>query len=303
MPKSIDNWTGEPVENVPDGAATSPSERKSMTHNTDNSEPMSRSEAEIRKALEAGLPDGWHAPGLAEVHDGQYRVIASCVDVDPVPEAERPVPDVHEGDRIATYVAACNPAAIRSLLDELDALRAAAVPVPAVQGGQVAAPVAPPGWKLVPIEPSPEMLGAVLPFFNRANAMNDACSLKRQPLTDAQIYSAMIEAAPLYAGAPPVVQELSDERIRELIAEHLGGGGDLMTYTRAILGAAQERKALHGFDREDLDAIADGLDGYDKTVNVGEVTGEGDQLLESTTAAAARFIRAVLKAATSPQKD
>lgn len=31
-----------------------------------------------------------------------------------------------------------------------------------------------------------------------------------------------------------------------------------------------------GFSREDLEAVADGLDGYEKTVNVGNVTGEGD---------------------------
>lgn len=52
-----------------------------------------------------------------------------------------------------------------------------------------------------------------------------------------------------------------------------------------------------GFPREDLEAIASGLDGYDKTVNVGNTTGAGDELLESTTAAAARFIRASLAAA------
>jgi len=43
--------------------------------------------------------------------------------------------------------------------------------------------------------------------------------------------------------------------------------------------------------------VADGLDGYEKTVNVGNVTGEGDDHLESTTAYAARFIRTMLAAA------
>ena len=51
-----------------------------------------------------------------------------------------------------------------------------------------------------------------------------------------------------------------------------------------------------GFSREDLEAVADGLDGYEKTVNAGNVTGEGDSHLESTTAYAARFIRAMLAA-------
>ena len=52
-----------------------------------------------------------------------------------------------------------------------------------------------------------------------------------------------------------------------------------------------------GFSREDLEAVAEGLDGYEKTVNVGNVTGEGDDHLESTTAYAARFIRTMLAAA------
>ena len=49
-----------------------------------------------------------------------------------------------------------------------------------------------------------------------------------------------------------------------------------------------------GFSREELEAVAAGLDTYEKTVNVGNVTGEGDDHLESTTAYAARFIRAMI---------
>lgn len=66
-----------------------------------------------------------------------------------------------------------------------------------------------------------------------------------------------------------------------------------------ILPGAQTQPAPSvpdGFSREDLEAVADGLDGYEKTVNVGNVTGEGDDHLESTTAYAARFIRAMLAA-------
>lgn len=51
---------------------------------------------------------------------------------------------------------------------------------------------------------------------------------------------------------------------------------------------------LYGFEREDLESIAEGLDGYEKSINVGNTTGEGDEHIESTTAAAARFIRAAL---------
>jgi hypothetical protein len=81
----------------------------------------------------------------------------------------------------------------------------------------------------------------------------------------------------------------------------------------AVLGPASSEDALlvaryrqrllacapsvpEGFSREDLEAVADGLDGYEKTVNVGNVTGGGDDHLESTTAYAARFIRAMLAA-------
>jgi len=62
-------------------------------------------------------------------------------------------------------------------------------------------------------------------------------------------------------------------------------------------GAQPAPSVPDGFSREDLEAVADGLDGYEKTVNVGNVTGEGDDHLESTTAYAARFIRTMLAAA------
>jgi hypothetical protein len=54
---------------------------------------------------------------------------------------------------------------------------------------------------------------------------------------------------------------------------------------------------LHGFPRDDLRCIAEGLEeACERTVNVGNTTEEGDEHLESTTAAAARFIRAALGA-------
>ena len=61
-----------------------------------------------------------------------------------------------------------------------------------------------------------------------------------------------------------------------------------------MTGAQPAPSVPDGFSREDLEAVADGLDGYEKTVNVGNVTGEGDDHLESTTAYAARFIRAMI---------
>jgi hypothetical protein len=60
---------------------------------------------------------------------------------------------------------------------------------------------------------------------------------------------------------------------------------------------SREAGPLLGFDREDLEAIADGLEsGYAKGVDVGgsPLDGVAVNLIESTTAAAARFIRAAL---------
>ena len=61
-----------------------------------------------------------------------------------------------------------------------------------------------------------------------------------------------------------------------------------------VTGTQNVPSVPEGFSREDLEAVVDGLDGYEKTVNVGNVTGGGDDHLESTTAYAARFIRAML---------
>lgn len=48
----------------------------------------------------------WHAPGLGEVHDSTGRVIAMCVDVDPVEEEQRPSPSLAEGEQLARLIAA-----------------------------------------------------------------------------------------------------------------------------------------------------------------------------------------------------
>ena len=63
-----------------------------------------------------------------------------------------------------------------------------------------------------------------------------------------------------------------------------------------VTGTQNVPSVPEGFSREDLEAVADGLDGYEKTVNVGNATGGGDDHLESTTAYAARFIRAMFAA-------
>lgn len=55
---------------------------------------------------------------------------------------------------------------------------------------------------------------------------------------------------------------------------------------------------LHGFTYEDLEAIAQSLDVEPQAINVGNATGEGDELLPSAACSAAKFIRTALIAAT-----
>ena len=89
--------------------------------------------------------------------------------------------------------------------------------------------------------------------------------------------------------------EANQRACDKLNEEYVGSPTSLPLY--ALPGAQPAPSVPDGFSREDLEAVADGLDGYEKTVNVGNVTGEGDDHLESTTAYAARFIRTMLAAA------
>ena len=118
-------------------------------------------------------------------------------------------------------------------------------------------PSIPEGWKLVPIEPTKEMRDA---WDSAPICEDDDAEFRRA-------YSEMIAAA-------------TEAKARKITP-----------------GAQPAPSVPEGFSREDLESVADGLDGYEKTVNVGNVTGEGDDHLESTTAYAARFIRAMLAAA------
>lgn len=78
--------------------------------------------------------------------------------------------------------------------------------------------------------------------------------------------------------------------------------GDRRWIDISVLAAAPkpEQAMPEGFNADDLLAVADGLDTYEKTVNVGNNMGLGDELLESTTAYAARFIHAVIAAPKPP---
>ena len=96
---------------------------------------------------------------------------------------------------------------------------------------------------------------------------------------------------------PDGVAEALQRLIEKNTVSGLGSSEDALLvarYRQHLLACAPS--VPEGFSREDLEAVADGLDGYEKTVNVGNVTGEGDDPLESTTAYAARFIRAMLAA-------
>jgi hypothetical protein len=121
-------------------------------------------------------------------------------------------------------------------------------------------------------------------------------------------------ARPLYLRAEgsatdsPAPEGLTAELLRDLKCQYgMVGTRDVdvaawnAKLDRAIAALAQPVAApepLHGFSREDLEAVAEGLESQPQTVNVGNATGEGDDHLPSTAAVAAKFIRAIL--ATQP---
>ena len=49
----------------------------------------------------------WHSPGIGEVCDQSGRVIAICIDCNPVEEELRPDPALDEGDANARRIVAC----------------------------------------------------------------------------------------------------------------------------------------------------------------------------------------------------
>lgn len=82
-----------------------------------------------------------------------------------------------------------------------------------------------------------------------------------------------------------------------------GIGGHARSLLAACAARLNSQPAIPpGFSREGLESVAEGLDWYEKEVRVGNVTGEGYDLIESTTAYAARFIRAMLAAAPDTPK-
>lgn len=74
---------------------------------------------------------------------------------------------------------------------------------------------------------------------------------------------------------------------------------ELAEVARRLSGQAAPAEVLGKFSRSDLSDVADSLDaGYEREINVGQASGQepgdGDTFVESTTAYAARFIRAFL---------
>ena len=114
---------------------------------------------------------------------------------------------------------------------------------------------------------------------------------------------AQAQPAPAQSTKDDIISDLQSQFDTEGITEY--ASDDALIRLSDAIAAVEDNFALaqpapsvpEGFSREDLEAVAAGLDGYEKTVNVGNVTGEGDDHLESTTAYAARFIRTMLAAA------
>jgi len=121
----------------------------------------------------------------------------------------------------------------------------------------------------------------------------------REGRAEAATWAAAWKAAKRHGTQPaPSVPDGVAEALQRLIENNtvsgLGSSEDALLvarYRRHLLACAPN--VPEGFSREDLEAVADGLDGYEKTVNVGNVTGEGDDHLESTTAQAMTVQRAM----------
>ena len=145
-------------------------------------------------------------------------------------------------------------------------------------------------------------------------AMEEVAIWKRRALEAEDLNRKFVAEinGPAYMGEPaqPAPSALAEAIIADMQAQHNSelitenDSGEALIRLDGAIAAVEDNFALaqpapsvpDGFSREDLEAVADGLDGYEKTVNVGNVTGEGDDHLESTTAYAARFIRAMLAA-------
>jgi hypothetical protein len=133
--------------------------------------------------------------------------------------------------------------------------------------------------------------GVAKQFGNDADTLRTHLSFAKDELNRLRTKIAEME------NQEPVAWCVTDET--ETVVEALGMNQSRRFDTALYLapGELPVPSVPEGFSREDLEAVADGLDGYEKTVNVGNVTGEGDDHLESTTAYAARFIRTMLAAA------
>ena len=78
----------------------------------------------LRDAIAAVGPVRWHSPGLGEVHDSEHTTIAQCVGTEWSDERQEHYPGLTQGQPVADYIAAADPASIAALLKERDALLA-----------------------------------------------------------------------------------------------------------------------------------------------------------------------------------
>lgn len=85
-------------------------------------------------------------------------------------------------------------------------------------------------WKLVPVEPTPEMYSA-------SRLTTESEGIVTTTWLRSAVYRSMLEAAP----PPP---KLSDERIREIWIEHVLDDEDVEGFARAI-----EREILGGSEK------------------------------------------------------
>lgn len=151
--------------------------------------------SKVQRWFVVGAPWGrgdYVVAGHQDPHLGRYVADTSDIDGEGV--------DVLEN---AAFIAAANPAAVRNLLAELDALRASKPPVIKQDPAAVAVPD---GWKLVPVEPTQQMLD--VGRWTGAGSVSVQEEWARK-----EVWQRMLAAAP----QPPVAAQEPDEQ-REFVS-------------------------------------------------------------------------------------
>lgn len=102
----------------------------------------------------------------------------------------------------------------------------------------------------------------------------------------------------IWADASHVQEQLQRDHVSKVVAYN-------QNIVNGMTAFIPVQEILSDFSAQDLADVADALDCYERTINVGCVgdVEEGEMHVESTTAWASRFIRHVLKQTQEKQHD